>query len=74
MRGEAFARQLKLLALLERRPDGIELEEAAGTLGAQRRTVYRDFQVLEDAGIPLTSTRDGRRARWRMMLLPVDRC
>jgi predicted DNA-binding transcriptional regulator YafY len=67
MRGDAFARQLKLLALLEGRPEGIELEEAAGTLGTQRRTVYRDFQVLEDAGIPLTSTRDGRRARWRMM-------
>ncbi len=46
MRGEAFARQLKLLALLEGRPDGLELEEAAGELGAQRRTVYRDFRVL----------------------------
>ncbi len=67
MRGEAFARQLKLLALLEARPDGVELEEAAGELRTLRRTVYRDFRVLEDAGIPLTSTRDGRRARWRMM-------
>ncbi len=67
MRGEAFARQLKLLALLEGRPDGVELEEAAGELGTRRRTLYRDFRVLEDAGIPLTSERDGRRARWRMM-------
>lgn len=67
MRGEAFARQLKLLALLEVRPEGVELEEAAAELGTRRRTVYRDFRVLEDAGFPLTSALDGRRARWRMM-------
>jgi hypothetical protein len=67
MRGEAFARQLKLLALLEVRREGVELEEAAAELGAQRRTVYRDLRVLEDAGFPLTSARDGRRARWRML-------
>jgi predicted DNA-binding transcriptional regulator YafY len=67
MRGEAFTRQLKLLALLQARPEGVELEEAAGELGARRRTVYRDFRVLEDAGYPLVSALDGRRARWRMM-------
>jgi predicted DNA-binding transcriptional regulator YafY len=67
MRGEAFARQLKLLALLEVRREGVELEEAATELGARRRTVYRDFRVLEDAGIPLTSALEGRRARWRMI-------
>jgi predicted DNA-binding transcriptional regulator YafY len=53
--------------LLEARPDGLEPEEAADQLGAQRRTVYRDLRVLEDAGVPLTSARDGRRARWRIM-------
>jgi predicted DNA-binding transcriptional regulator YafY len=67
VRGEAFARQLKLLALLEARPEGVEPEEAAGALGTLRRTVYRDFRVLEDAGFPLTSARDGRRARWRIL-------
>ena len=67
MRGEAFARQLKLLALLEVRPEGVELEEASEELGARRRTIYRDFRVLEDAGLPLTSAREGRRARWRIM-------
>jgi predicted DNA-binding transcriptional regulator YafY len=49
------------------RPEGVELEEAAEELGTRRRTVYRDFRVLEDAGFPLTSERDGRRARWRIM-------
>jgi len=67
MRGEAFSRQLRLLALLDARPEGVELEEAAEQLGAQRRTVYRDFRVLEDAGFPLTSALDGRRARWRIL-------
>ncbi len=67
MRGETFARQLRLLALLEARPGGLEPGEAAGELGARRRTVYRDFRVLEDAGFPLTSARDGRRSRWRIM-------
>ena len=67
MRGEAFTRQLKLLALLEVRPEGVELDEAAGELGALRRTVYRDFRVLEDAGFPLTSAREGKRARWKMV-------
>ena len=47
MRGEAFARQLKLLAQLEVRPDGVAPDEAAEELGTRRRTVYRDFRVLE---------------------------
>jgi predicted DNA-binding transcriptional regulator YafY len=67
MRGDAFARQLRLLALLEARPEGLEPDEAAGQLGTLRRTVYRDLRVLEDAGFPLTSARDGRRARWRIL-------
>ncbi len=67
MRGVAFTRQLKLLALLEKRPEGLEIEEAAAALSTLRRTVYRDFRVLEDAGFPLTSALDGRRARWRML-------
>src|SRR3954465_10940110 len=67
MRGGAFARQLKLLALLEFRPEGVAPDEAAEELGARKRTVYRDFRVLEDAGFPLVASHDGRRARWRMM-------
>lgn len=67
MRGDAFTRQLRLLQLLESRPQGIAPDEASAELGTGRRTVYRDFRVLEDAGIPLTTEMDGRRARWRMM-------
>jgi predicted DNA-binding transcriptional regulator YafY len=67
MRGEAFARQLRLLALLEGRREGLEIDEAAAELGARRRTIYRDFRVLEDAGFPLASAHDGRRARWRIL-------
>lgn len=67
MRGDAYARLMRLLAMLEARPEGLELDEAAGELGALRRTVYRDLRVLEDCGVPLLSERDGRRARWRIM-------
>lgn len=67
MRGTAFARQLRLLQLLESRSNGLELKEAAEALGTGRRTVYRDFEVLEEAGIPLVAERDGKRARWRIL-------
>src|SRR5689334_7345935 len=67
MRGQVAARQLRLLALLEGRPQGIAPDEAAEELGARRRTVYRDFQVLEELGFPLINDHDGTRARWRMM-------
>lgn len=67
MRGDAFSRQLRLLQLLESRPEGLELEEASAALGTGRRTLYRDFEVLERNGIPLLAEREGKRARWRMM-------
>lgn len=67
MRGTAFVRQIRLLQLLESRSAGLELDEAAEELKTGRRTVYRDFQVLEAAGIPLVAERDGKRARWRMI-------
>jgi predicted DNA-binding transcriptional regulator YafY len=67
MRGETFTRQLRLLQLLEARREGLEPEEAAQELGTGKRTVYRDFRVLEDAGIPLRSEQEGKRARWKMM-------
>jgi predicted DNA-binding transcriptional regulator YafY len=67
MRGQVAERQLRLLALLEGRPQGIAPDEAAEELGARRRTVYRDFEVLQSAGFPLVNDHEGKRARWRMM-------
>jgi predicted DNA-binding transcriptional regulator YafY len=66
-RGDAFIRQLKLLQLLESRSSGLEIDEAADALHTGRRTVYRDFEVLEQSGIPLVAEHEGKRARWRMM-------
>jgi hypothetical protein len=69
VRGEAFARQLELLALLEARPEGVEPEEVAGELGALRRIVYRDFRVLEtliqsrDVSVPRLRYEAGRTIR-----------
>lgn len=67
MRGESSSRQLRLLQLMEARSGGVELEEAARELGAGRRTVYRDFEVLQTLGIPLVSEQEGKRARWRIL-------
>lgn len=67
MRGDKLTRQLRLLHLLDARPDGVEVEEAAEELGRGRRTVYRDFEVLQSSGVPLVVEREGKRARWRMM-------
>lgn len=67
MRGDVFTRQLRLLQLLESRKQGVELDEAATELGTGRRTLYRDFEVLERSGVPLLAERDGKRARWRIL-------
>jgi hypothetical protein len=67
MRGKASVRQLKLLSMIEAR-HGVEIDEAARELGALRRTVYRDLEVLQHAGFPLISDRhEGGRARWRVI-------
>lgn len=67
MRGDTSSRQLRLLQMLEARSGGLELEEAAAELGAGRRTVYRDFVVLQNVGIPLVSEQEGKRARWKIL-------
>lgn len=64
-RGDSLARQLQLFMLL----DGVrelEVDAAADRLGCARRTVYRDFEVLQRVGMPLYQVQHGRRARWRL--------
>src|SRR4051794_8238805 len=67
-RGAAFTRLWRLVEMLNsRRATGVEVDEAAGELGIGRRTVYRDFLVLQSSGFPLTADHEGRRARWKLM-------
>jgi predicted DNA-binding transcriptional regulator YafY len=65
-RGDSLTRQLKLwMLLLEDRE--LSVETAAVRLDCTRRTIYRDLEVLQRAGMPLYQETAGRRVRWRLM-------
>jgi predicted DNA-binding transcriptional regulator YafY len=62
-RGRSLIRLIKLMLNLGGRP-GKTVSELADRLGCVERTVWRDLQVLETGGVPLTNERDGRHTRW----------
>ncbi len=62
-RGRGLVRLIKLMLNLGDRP-GRTVTELATRLGCAQRTVWRDLQVLEAGGVPLTNERDGRQTRW----------
>ncbi len=64
-RGGQLARQWRLLQLLDR-PSGVTVWDAAKDLGCAVRTVWRDLQVLQQAGFPIYDepAADGRRGLW----------
>jgi predicted DNA-binding transcriptional regulator YafY len=68
----SLARQQRLVRLLDERR-GLSADAAAAELGCDRRTVYRDFTVLEEAGFPLYQEPEGRRMRWRLVEGPKRR-
>ena len=65
-RGDSLARQLQLIQILETRRS-VAVVDMAEELGATRRTVYRDLQVLERVGVPIYQDRVGARSRWRVV-------
>lgn len=65
-RGGQFTRQWKVLHVLAAR-GGRTIPELAAEVGCSRRTAWRDLQVLQGAGFPLTSDRDGRESRYRLL-------
>ncbi len=65
-RGDSLARQLSLIQLIESRRE-LEVDEAARVLDCSRRTVYRDFHVLERIGVPLYQDESRERVRWRLV-------
>lgn len=72
-RGSGYlARQQRLLRLLDERKE-LSVEYAAAELGCSRRTVYRDFIVLSETGVPLYQEPEGRRVRWRLVEGPKRR-
>jgi predicted DNA-binding transcriptional regulator YafY len=63
-RNRQLLRTLRLVLLLEQRRSTID--ELATELGAHQRTVRRDLEVLEEAGIPLVNDGANRDRRWRV--------
>lgn len=64
-RGDSLSRQLQLFMLFEAERE-LSVDRAVKRLGCNRRTVYRDLEVLQRAGLPLYQERVGKRARWRV--------
>ena len=62
-RGDSLARQLRLWMLLEERRE-LSVQDAVRALDATARTVYRDLEVLQRAGMPIYPQAQGRRRRW----------
>jgi predicted DNA-binding transcriptional regulator YafY len=62
-RGRSLIRLIKIMLNLGGRP-GKTVSELAARLGCVERTIWRDLQVLEAGGVPLTNERDGRHTRW----------
>ncbi len=67
-----LARQQRLLRLLDERRE-LSVEKAAAELGCSRRTIYRDFLVLSETGVPIYPEAEGRRVRWRLVDGPKRR-
>ena len=67
-----LARQQRLLRLLDERRE-LSAEKAAAELGCSRRTIYRDFIVLGETGVPIYPEAEGRRVRWRLVDGPKRR-
>jgi predicted DNA-binding transcriptional regulator YafY len=67
-RGDQLVRQWRLIELLDR-PGGVVVDDAARELGYNRRTVFRDLEVLQAAGFPIVNERaaDGRHVAWKVL-------
>ena len=67
MRGTQLARQWKIIRLLESRKRGLGAKEISNELGEDLRTVYRDLESIQDAGFPIYTVREGKKAYWRLL-------
>jgi predicted DNA-binding transcriptional regulator YafY len=59
---------LRVLAILREmhRLEGVDLYELADRHDTNIRTIRRDLDALEAAGIPMAKERDGKRMKWRV--------
>ncbi len=67
MRGTQLARQWKILLLIKNRTTGITGSEMASQLNIPLRTIYRDLEVLQLAGFPLFTEKNGKYSLWKIV-------
>ncbi len=67
MRGTQLARQWKILRLIESRKRGITGTELANELEVPLRTIYRDFEAIQEAGFPIYTDRVGKNSYWKLL-------
>ena len=65
-RGNQLIRQWRALLILSMH-GGRSVDELAGEVGCSRRTLWRDLEVLQAVGFPVTCERDGRESRYRLI-------
>ena len=65
-RGDQFARQWRIELLLGGR-SGQTVPDLMREVGESRRTIWRDLEVLQTVGFPITAERDGRESRFRLL-------
>jgi predicted DNA-binding transcriptional regulator YafY len=67
MRGDQASRQWKILKLIESSNRGLTAPDIASRVEAGVRTVYRDLEVLCQAGFPIYNEREDKLSYWRFM-------
>lgn len=66
-RNQTLVRDLQLLLLLERSRYGLTLGELAAEFGVCARTIRRDLEALQAAGVPIVDNEEHRDRRWRVL-------
>jgi predicted DNA-binding transcriptional regulator YafY len=66
-RNRQVVRELQLLLTLERSRYGRSLQELALEFGVTDRTIRRDLEALEAAGVPLIDNENPHERRWRVL-------
>jgi predicted DNA-binding transcriptional regulator YafY len=64
MRGDQLARQCRNIWEIEASPNGLTETEIAQREETGIRTIYRDLEALQSAGLPLLTEKVERAIRW----------
>lgn len=67
MRGVQLARQWRIIRLLESRRTGLTAAELAKELEVPLRTIYRDLEIIHEAGFPIHTVKIGKNSYWRII-------